>query len=30
MANLTKEQVLIEYVKCHKDIEYALRTYLQT
>jgi hypothetical protein len=30
MANLTKEQVLIEYVRCHKDIEYALRTYLQT
>jgi hypothetical protein len=30
MSNLTKEQVLIEYVKCHKDTPYALRTYLQT
>jgi hypothetical protein len=30
MSNLTREQVLIEYVKCHKDVEYALRTYLQT
>ena len=26
----TKEQVLIEYVKCVKDTPYALRTYLQT
>lgn len=30
MSTLTKEQVLIEYVKCHKDTPYALRTYLQT
>ena len=30
MLNLSKEQVLIEYVKCHKDVKYALRTYLQT
>jgi hypothetical protein len=30
MSNLTREQVLIEYVKCHKDVQYALRTYLQT
>jgi len=30
MANLTKEQILIEYVKCQKDVQYALRTYLQT
>lgn len=27
---LTKEQVMIEYVKCLKDTPYALRTYLQT
>jgi hypothetical protein len=27
---LTKEQVMIEYVKCMKDAPYALRTYLQT
>ena len=27
---LSKEQVLIEYVKCVKDVPYALRTYLQT
>ena len=26
----TKEQVLLEYVKCVKDTPYALRTYLQT
>ena len=26
----TKEQVLIEYVKCVKDTPYALRTYLET
>jgi hypothetical protein len=26
----TKEQVLIEYVKCVRDTPYALRTYLQT
>jgi hypothetical protein len=30
MANLTKEQILIEYVKCQKDIAYALKTYLET
>jgi hypothetical protein len=30
MSNLTKEQVLIEYVKCNRDVEYALRTYLET
>jgi hypothetical protein len=28
--SLTKEQVLIEYVKCNRDTEYALRTYLET
>jgi hypothetical protein len=27
---MTKEQVMIEYVKCMKDTSYALRTYLQT
>ena len=27
---MTKEQVMIEYVKCMKDTPYALRTYLQT
>ena len=30
MSNLTKEQVLIEYVKCSRDVEYALKTYLET
>ena len=30
MSNLTKEQVLIEYVKCNRDTEYALKTYLET
>ena len=30
MSNLTKEQVLIEYVKCNRDVEYALKTYLET
>lgn len=30
MSRLTKEQVLIEYVKCQKDISYALKTYLET
>ena len=30
MSNLTREQVLIEYVKCNRDVEYALRTYLET
>ena len=30
MSNLTREQVLIEYVKCNRDTEYALRTYLET
>ena len=28
--SLTKEQVMIEYVKCMKDTPYALRTYLET
>ena len=28
--SLTKEQLLLEYVKCMKDTPYALRTYLQT
>jgi hypothetical protein len=27
---MTKEQVMIEYVRCMKDTSYALRTYLQT
>jgi len=27
---LTKEQVMLEYVKCMRDTPYALRTYLQT
>ena len=27
---LSKEQVMVEYVRCHKDTPYALRTYLQT
>ncbi len=27
---LSKEQVMLEYVKCMKDTPYALRTYLQT
>jgi hypothetical protein len=27
---LSKEQIMLEYVKCMKDIPYALRTYLQT
>jgi hypothetical protein len=27
---LTKEQLMLEYVKCMKDTPYALRTYLQT
>ncbi len=30
MSNLTREQVLLEYVKCMKDTTYALSTYLQT
>jgi len=30
MSNLSREQVLIEYVKCQKDVGYALRTYLET
>ena len=30
MSNLTREQVLIEYVKCSRDVEYALKTYLET
>ena len=28
--SLTKDQVLLEYVKCMKDTSYALKTYLQT
>lgn len=28
--SLTKDQVLLEYVKCMKDTAYALKTYLQT
>ena len=28
--SLTKEQVMLEYVRCMKDTEYALKTYLQT
>jgi hypothetical protein len=28
--SLTKEQIMIEYVKCMKDTPYALKTYLQT
>ena len=28
--SLTKEQVMIEYVKCMKDTTYALKTYLET
>jgi hypothetical protein len=28
--SLTKEQLMLEYVKCMKDTPYALRTYLQT
>ena len=28
--SLTKEQLLMEYVKCMRDTPYALRTYLQT
>ena len=27
---MTKEQLMLEYVKCMKDTPYALRTYLQT
>jgi len=27
---LTKEQIMLEYVKCMKDTTYALKTYLQT
>jgi hypothetical protein len=30
LMSLTKDQVLLEYVKCMKDTSYALRTYLQT
>ena len=30
MANLTKEQILVEYVRCQKSIPYALKTYLET
>jgi len=30
MSNLTREQVLVEYVKCNRDVEYALKTYLET
>ena len=28
--SLTKEQLMLEYVRCMKDTPYALRTYLQT
>jgi hypothetical protein len=28
--SLTKEQILLEYVKCMRDTPYALKTYLQT
>ena len=28
--SLTKEQVMIEYVRCMKDTPYALKTYLET
>ena len=28
--SLTKEQVMIEYVKCMRDTTYALKTYLET
>jgi hypothetical protein len=28
--SLTKEQIMLEYVKCMRDTPYALRTYLQT
>ena len=28
--SLTRDQVMLEYVKCMKDTSYALRTYLQT
>ena len=28
--SLTKEQIMLEYVKCMKDTPYALRSYLQT
>ena len=27
---LTKEQVMVEYIRCHNDTPYALKTYLQT
>ena len=30
MANLTKEQILVEYVRCQKSTPYALKTYLET
>lgn len=30
MSNLTKEQLILEYVRCQRDTPYALRTYLQT
>ncbi len=28
--SLTREQIMLEYVKCMKDTPYALSTYLQT
>ena len=28
--SLSKEQLMLEYVRCMKDTPYALRTYLQT
>lgn len=30
MGNLTKEQILVEYVRCQKSTPYALKTYLET
>ena len=30
MSSLTKEQLILEYVRCQRDTPYALRTYLQT
>jgi len=30
MANLTREQVMLEYARCMKDTVYALKTYLET
>ena len=30
MSNLSKEQVIMEYIRCMRDTPYALKTYLQT